>query len=617
MLTGNQLRQKYLDFFVARGHKVLPSAPIVLANDPTTLFTGSGMQPMMPYLLGQPHPLGTRLTDSQKSFRAGDIEEVGDNRHDTFFEMLGNWSLGDYFKNEQLPWFFEFLTRELGLDPQKLYVTVFIGDEKNGVGKDLESIQIWTRLFQSVGINAKAVDLDTEDNAYQVGMQDGRIFAFGVKKNWWARNGAVPSTMPAGEPGGPDSEVFYDFGTPHDPKYGPMCHPNCDCGRFMEIGNSVFMLYQKQTDGSLKELSQKNVDFGGGFERILAATNHDPDIFKTDLFWPIIKNIEELTGKKYADESTAMRIITDHLKGSVMMISEGLEPSNKQQGYVLRRLLRRAGLKVFRLRPDFKITDFDKLISPIFDMYEGSYLDTQKDFDRVSGVIRNEIEKFERTVNKGLKLLEKIEKIDGKVAFDLLSTYGFPWELTLELAKEKGQQPDRDEFESEFKKHQQVSRTASAGMFKGGLADHSEVVTKYHTATHLLHQALRDTLGLSVHQAGSNLTGERLRFDFTYDKALTPDELKKVEDTINQKIEADLPVTVTTMNYEDAIKSGALAFFKEKYPPQVTVYQIGDFSKELCGGPHVAHTGEIGKIKIVKQESLGSSLRRIYLAKTS
>jgi len=592
MLSGNQLRQKYLDFFVAHGHKIIPSAPIVLANDPTTLFTGSGMQPMMPYLLGAPHPLGTRLTDSQKCFRAGDIEEVGDNRHQTFFEMLGNWSLGDYFKGEQLAWIWEFYTSQLGLPKENLHVSLFAGNDR--VGRDEESAQIWQKL----------------------GVSHDHIHYYDAKKNWWSRSG-TPDQMPVGEPGGPDSEVFYDFGTPHDPKFGESCHPNCDCGRFLEIGNSVFMLYQKQTDGSLKELVQKNVDFGGGLERILAAIHHDPDVYKTDLFWPIIEKIETLTKLKYSDNSSAMRIICDHLKGSVMMIAEGLEPSNKQQGYLLRRLLRRAAFKVFRMKPEAKSADFDAIIETIFAVYEGVYLDASKDFDRVSNVIKLEIEKFQRTVNKGLKVLEKIDQIDGKVAFDMLSTYGFPWELTLELAKEKKQVVNRDQFEAEFKKHQDTSRTASTGMFKGGLADHSEVVTQYHTATHLLHQALRDVLGTSVHQAGSNLTAERLRFDFTYDKALAPEELQKVENTVNEKIERDLPVTATAMPYDAAIKSGALAFFKEKYPDQVTVYTIGDYSRELCGGPHVGHTSEIGKIKIVKQESLGSSLRRLYLTKVS
>lgn len=613
MLSASELRQKYLDFFKDRGHVVIPSAPIVLGNDPTTLFTGSGMQPMMPYLLGQAHPLGKRIVDSQKSFRSQDIEEVGDNRHQTFFEMLGNWSLGDYFKAEQLPWFFEFLTKEVGLDPDRLYVTVFIGDQSMGVPKDAESVKIWQDLFRQVGIEAKEVELDTEEEGSRVGMQGGRIFSYGVKKNWWARNGAIPSTMPEGEPGGPDSEVFYDFGTPHDEKYGSHCHPNCDCGRFLEIGNSVFMQYQKQPDGSLKELDQKNIDFGGGLERTLAALYNDPDVFKTDLFLPIIKKIESLTATKYTDHAPSMRIITDHLKGAVMMISEGLEPSNKLQGYVLRRLLRRAALKVYLLKPDFQASDLADIVEIVFDMYDQVYLDKEKDLERIREVVKQEIEKFQKTLSRGLRELNKLAAIDGRVAFDLLSTFGFPWELTLELAAEKGQVVDRSQFETEFKKHQDLSRSASAGLFKGGLADKSEVVTKYHTATHLLQQALRDCLGDHVHQSGSNITSERLRFDFTHDKALTKEEADKVEQIINQKIEADLPVTTTTSTYEEAISSGALAFFREKYPEKVTVYHIGDYSRELCGGPHVSHTGQIGKIKIAKQESLGSSLRRLYL----
>lgn len=611
-MTGNQLRDLYLQFFRERGHAVIPSAPIVLANDPTTLFTSSGMQPMMPYLLGQNHPLGARLADSQKSFRSGDIEEVGDNRHTTFFEMLGNWSLGDYFKKEQLPWFWEFLTTKVGLDPQKLYVTVFSGDEQNRIPKDQESIEIWQQIFASSGINASYLELHTEEAGYQQGMGESRIFGFNAAKNWWSRAG-VPSNMPAGEPGGPDSEVFYDFGTPHDPKFGKHCHPNCDCGRFMEIGNSVFMLYQKQSDGSIKELSQKNVDFGGGFERILAAKNNHPDVFLTDLFYPVIKSLQEITGKTYQDNLTSFRIIVDHFKGSVMMISEGLEPSNKQQGYLLRRLLRRASLKLFKLKDNFDTKDLSLLIKPIFDLYEGVYLDTDKDLDRVVLVIKQEVEKFRVTLQKGLKVLEKADQIDGKLAFGLLSTYGFPWELTLEIAQEKNQKPNRKAFETEFKKHQDLSRSSSTGMFKGGLADHSETVTKYHTATHLLQKALRDILGDHVHQAGSNLTGERLRFDFTHPTSLTTQELERVENLVNQYVDENLPVTFETLPYEEAIKSGALAFFKEKYPDHVTVYSIGQISKELCGGPHVSSTGQIGKIKVVKQESLGQSLRRLYL----
>ncbi|MBI1871825.1 alanine--tRNA ligase, partial [Candidatus Collierbacteria bacterium] len=586
------------------------SAPIVPQADSTTLFTGSGMQPLIPYLLGQPHPAGKRLVNSQKSFRAEDIEEVGDNRHTTFFEMLGNWSLGDYFKEAQLSWFWQFLTDEIKLDPQKLYVSVFIGDEENNIPADEETVAIWEGLFKEKGIEAKTIRLGSVEKASELGMQGGRIFYYDVRKNWWSRSG-IPSQMHDGEPGGPDSEVFYDFGTPHDLKYGKECHPNCDCGRFLEIGNSVFMQYQKQTNWTLKELPKKNVDFGGGLERIAAAANNDPDIFKTDLFWPIIEKIENLTAQKYQNHAPTMRIIADHLKAAVFMISEGLEPSNKQQGYVLRKLLRRAFLKLEQLGvPVNKATL--PIISSVREIYKESYL-SKIGLDKLEIVIRDEDEKFSKTMHRGMVYISKYPEITGKTAFNLFTTFGFPWELTLELAAEKGQEINRAEFEEEFKKHQDLSRKASAGMFKGGLADQSETVTKYHTATHLLQQALRDVLGNHVHQAGSNITGERLRFDFTHTKSLSPDEINKVEEIINEKINEDLTVTSTITPYEEAIKSGALAFFKEKYPEKVTVYQIGDYSKELCGGPHVTHTGEIGKIRIVKQESLGSGVRRIYL----
>lgn len=587
-MTGSELRQKYLNFFQEKGHIIIPSAPIVLNGDPTTLFTGSGMQPMMPYLLGATHPSGKRLADSQKSFRAGDIDEVGDNRHTTFFEMLGNWSLGDYFKKEQLSWFFEFLTKEVGLDKNKIHVSVFEGVDN--IPKDDESVQIWKSL----------------------GVEESHIHYYGVKKNWWARNGAVPSTMPKGEPGGPDSEVFFDFGTPHDPDFGGSCHPNCDCGRFMEIGNSVFMLYQKQEDGSLKELSQKNVDFGGGLERILAAANNDPDVFKTDLFTPIIKKLEELTNTSYDKNSKAMRIIADHLKGAVMMASEGLEPSNKQQGYVLRRFLRRAAVKMQELNPQL-INEFSDLVKVIFDIYP-NYL-PEDSFAKVVSVINTEMNKFQKTLDRGLHEIEKTpsNEIDANFAFNLFQSFGFPFEITKELAVKKGVDLSDEDFAKLMSGHQNSSRSSSAGMFKGGLADHSEAVTKYHTATHLLQKALRQVLGDQVHQAGSNLTNERLRFDFNYDKALTPQEIEKVEVLINQKITDDLPVTKEVVPYKQAIDKGALAFFKEKYPEMVTVYTIGDFSSELCGGPHVTSTGQIGKIKVVKQESLGSSLRRVYI----
>ena len=594
MLMANQLRQKYLDFFENRGHKIISSAPIVSEGDSTTLFTSSGMQPLVPYLLGVPHPAGVRLVNSQKCIRTQDIEEVGDDRHTTFFEMLGNWSLGDYFKKEQLTWIWEFFTEEVGLSREKLHVTLFEGNDQ--VGRDEESARIWRKL----------------------GVPDDHIHYYDAKKNWWSRSGA-PDQMPAGEPGGPDSEVFYDFGTPHDPKFGAECHPNCDCGRFLEIGNSVFMQYQKQADGSLKELSQKNVDFGGGLERILAASHQNPDIFSTDIFLPIIKEVENFTGKKYIDHASEMRVIADHIKAATFMIYEGLEPSNKQQGYVLRRLIRRSAVKMYQLGGGLTPM-FSSICKAVFDVYNSNYnnLDTQR-WLQVSQSIDVEMDRFAKSLDKGLKKWDKAgpDQRNALLAFNLHQTYGFPVEITQELFQQKGGSLNIEEFSSINSQHQDLSRTAAAGFFKGGLADHGEVVTQYHTATHLLHQALRDILGDKVHQAGSNLTSERLRFDFTYDKPLTTEELRRVEDIVNEKITDNLSVKVTTLPYDEAIQSGALAFFKEKYPDQVTVYTIGTFSKELCGGPHVSATGEIGKIKIVKQESLGSSLRRIYLTKVS
>jgi alanyl-tRNA synthetase len=596
MITSQELRQAYLDFFVEKGHALIPSASLVPENDPTTLFTSSGMQPLVPYLLGQPHPKGTRIVDSQKSFRSQDIEEVGDNRHTTFFEMLGNWSLGDYFKKEQLAWFYEFLTKVVKLPADRLFVTVFEGN--NEVPRDEESAQIWQKL----------------------GIPKERIFYYPAKKNWWSRSGE-PSMMPPGEPGGPDSEVFFEFNEiHHDPKFGDTCHPNCDCGRFMEIGNSVFMQYQKQADGSLKELSQKNVDFGGGLERILAAINNDPDIFKTDLFTAIIDTIESATSKKYTDTqyTGAMRIISDHLKAATFLIDAGITPSNKTQGYVLRRLIRRSVVKLHQLGVGESAAKVGAdVVTAVGQTYQDVYLDINTpEFNLIKNILIDEIDKFEHTLKKGLKIFEKTPVVTGKVAFDLLQTYGFPWELTLELAAERGQQVNKAEFETEFKKHQDLSRTASKGLFRGGLADHSVETTKLHTATHLIHQALRHTLGTHVHQEGSNITVERLRFDFSHPTSITPEQITTIETEVNQQIQANLPVTKTIENKEAALKSGAMAFFREKYPDEVSVYTIGDpksfYSKELCGGPHVTHTGEIGGIKITKQESIGAGKRRLY-----
>ncbi len=580
-----------MDFFKSKGHKEIPSASLVPENDPTTLFTSSGMQQLIPYLKGQAHPEGKRLTDSQPCFRSQDIEEVGDNRHTTFFEMLGNWSLGDYFKKDQLTWFWEFLTQELKLDPDKLYVSYFEGDDQ--IPEDTETKNIWQEL----------------------GIPENHIYAYGTKKNWWSRSG-TPEEMPAGEIGGPDSEVFYEFTQiEHDPKYGEKCHPNCECGRFLEIGNSVFIQYEKQENGTFKELPQKNVDFGGGLERITAVSVNEPDIFKIDLFWPIIGKIEELSKKNYSDpnEQNPMRIIADHIKAAFFLIESGVQPSNKLQGYILRRLLRRVMVKLNLYTKDQR-PFLGELIDAVAEIYRATSYFPEQGEELVKQVVWEELAKFERALAQGLKEIEKIENITGKLAFDLFQTYGFPLELTEELAKEKGLEIDREEFRQEFEKHKELSRTASAGMFKGGLGEQSEVTTKYHTATHLLHAALRKVLGEHVQQKGSNITAERLRFDFSQPEKVSEEQLKEVENLVNEQIQKDLPVTSEVMDKEDALKSGALGFFTEKYGDKVTVYTIGDFSKEICGGPHVNNTKELGNFKIIKEESAGAGVRRIYAA---
>ncbi|PWU23312.1 alanine--tRNA ligase [Candidatus Cerribacteria bacterium 'Amazon FNV 2010 28 9'] len=616
-MTGNDLRTKYLKFFESKQHTIIPSSPLVPENDPSTLFTSSGMQPLVPYLLGQPHPQGTRLVDSQKCFRSQDIEEVGDNRHDTFFEMLGNWSLGDYFKKEQLTWVFEFLTKELQLNPGRLFVTVFAGNES--VPRDEESIEIWKGLFASVGMDASVVD-----NCEKNGMSNGRIFTYSEKKNWWSRSG-VPAVMPAGEPGGPDSEMFFDCGEElhlheNSPFKNLPCHVNCDCGRFFEIGNSVFMQYKKGEDGVLHELEHKNVDFGGGIERLLAAVNDTHDMFKIDVFWPIIQKLESFCDKKYGESeqvNKSFQIVADHIRAAVMLAADGVVPSNKAQGYFSRRLVRRAIRYAQMIGIEGNL--FDELVDVVANMYEEPYPSVKRQAESVKEILKTEEQKFKKTLNKGLKEIEKIESLNGEIAFKLFETYGFPLELTQEIAIERGQVVDKTQFEAEFVKHRELSRTASVGMFKGGLADHSEVTTKYHTATHLLQAALRKVLGTHVGQKGSNITVERMRFDFSHPQALTKDEIQQVENQINDWIAQNLPVTVATMSKEDALKSGAIAFFIEKYPETVTVYTIGKdpvtdwISKELCGGPHVTHTGEIGKVEITKEQAVSAGVRRIYV----
>ena len=570
MVTSNEVREKYLKFFEKRGHVIIPPAPLVLENDPTTLFTSSGMQPLVPYLMGQKHELGMRLVDSQPAIRTIDIDEVGDNRHLTYFEMLGNWSLGEYFKDEQLSWIWEFLTKELKLSPMKLYVSIFEGT--SDVPKDTESYGLWKKL----------------------GVKKDHIFKFGVEKNWWSRSG-TPDAMPIGEIGGPDSEIFFDFGKElklHEKSEykNKNCQPNCDCGRFLEIGNSVFIQYKKNEKGELEELPQKNVDFGGGLERITAALNNDPDIFKTDIFLPIIEKLEKVTGKKYEQEKKNFRIIADHLRASEALINAGVVPSNKMHGYILRRLIRRIATKTNNL----------ELITN-------------------NKIILDEVSKFKLSLENGIKEIKKIlerseDKITGKIAFDLYQSYGFPLELTVELFKEKGQEVNLEEFRKEFEKHKDASRSTSKGMFRGGLEDHGEETTKLHTATHLLHAALRKVLGDSVAQQGSHITADRLRFDFSYPEKLTEDQITKVFDLISKKIDEDLPVTFIETTPEEAIKMGALHFFAEKYGEKVKMYSIGDFSREICGGPHVTSTKLVGDVRMIKQEKIGSGIIRIYLA---
>jgi alanyl-tRNA synthetase len=597
-ITHFKLRELFSQFLAERGHKETPAISLVPKDDPTTLFTGSGMQQFVPYLLGEVHPLGTRLYNIQRCVRAQDIEEVGDNRHDSFFEMMGNWSLGDYFKKEQLSWFFLFLTDKLGIKPEKLYVTVFRGEGK--LPKDGDAIEIWKEVFKSVGIDARVGE---------------RIFEYDAKKNWWSRAG-IPDNMPAGEPGGPDSEVFYEFTQiPHNTRFGEKCHPNCDCGRFLEIGNSVFMQYKKMPDGTFQNLPKQNVDFGGGLERFIMAVENNPDMFATSLYLPIIKEIEKITRQSYEKEEDkpAMRIISDHLKASVFLIKDGVLPTNKEQGYVLRRLLRRLTVKLRTLLGTLpSAVDVAAISKIILKMYEGIYFNVVNDSPLVKKTIEEEIKRFSQSLEKGLKEIQKLETVSGKDAFNLYQSFGFPLEVTEELLREKGKLVDKKQFYDEFQKHRELSRSQSAGKFKGGLADNSQQVFKYHTATHLLHQALFDVLGSDIRQEGSNITGERLRFDYYSTHKPDESQIRQIEQIVNEKIKEELPIEFKIMPKNEAEKLGAKSFFREKYPDMVKVYFIGNYSKEFCGGPHVQNTAKIGSITIFKTEKIGSNMYRIY-----
>ena len=574
-----EIREKYLNFFKQHGHKVIPSAPLIPENDPSVLFTTAGMQPLVPYLLGEKHPEGKRLTDYQKCLRTNDIEEVGDNRHLTYFEMLGNWSLGDYFKEESIKMSFEFLTKELQIPVEKLSVTCFAGDKD--CPKDEVSANAWKK----------------------VGIPEERIYFYGKDDNWWI----------AGEEGpcGPDTEMFYDTGKP---ACGPDCQPSCDCGKYVEIWNNVFMEYFKDKNGYSK-LKQQNVDTGLGLERMTFVLQGKETPFDTELFSPVMDKLKEL---QKVDIIESRRIIAEHLRSSMMIISDGGRPSNIDRGYVLRRLIRRLIRHLNKLQID--LNELTNLIEINVENLKEMYPDLEKNKDIIKSVIIEEKDKFVKTLAHGEREFEKevkrlkeqnVETIPGAIVFRLYDTYGFPPEVTKELAQENGFKVDLKEFEELFKKHQEKSRQGAEHKFKGGLADQNEKTIAYHTATHLLHQALRTVLGDHVKQSGSNITEERLRFDFTHPQKMTKEEIQKVEDLVNEQIQRNLDVTCEEMSYEDAKKSGAIGLFTDKYGDKVKVYTIGNFSKEICGGPHVSNTKGMGTFKIKKEESSSSGIRRI------
>lgn len=574
-----EIRNKFLEFFKKHNHTIIPSAPLIPENDPSVLFTTAGMQPLVPYLLGEKHPGGKRIADYQKCVRTVDIDSVGDNRHLTYFEMLGNWSLGDYFKKEAIAMSYKFLTEELGIDPEKLSVTCFAGDAD--APKDIEAFEAWKNA----------------------GIPEERIYFYGKEDNWWI----------AGEEGpcGPDTEMFLDTGKP---ACSENCQPSCNCGKYVEIWNNVFMEYYKSKDG-IKKLEQKNVDTGLGLERMAMLLQKVETPFDTELFKPVMEELEKL---EKIDDIKSRRIVVEHLRSSIMIIADGGRPSNIDRGYVLRRLIRRMTRHMSKLQIDLEnISDLiDLTINNLNEMYPE--LQTKRDI--IKNVIIEEKDKFIKTLGHGEKEFEKVinkleqenkNVIDGKTIFKLYETYGFPPEITADLAQEKGYKIDLTEFDKLFKEHQEKSRLGSEQKFKGGLAEQNEITTAYHTATHLLHQALRNVLGDHVKQSGSNITTERLRFDFSHPEKMTPEQIKQVEDIVNEQIKRDLNVVSEEMPLEEAKKSGAIGLFENKYGDTVKVYTIGDFSKEICGGPHVKHTGELGHFKIKKEESSSAGIRRI------
>ncbi len=575
-----EIRNKYLNFFKRHGHNVIPSAPLIPENDPSVLFTTAGMQPLVPYLLGEKHPEGTRLTDFQKCVRTNDINEVGDNRHLTYFEMLGNWSLGDYFKEESVAMSYELLTKELGIPAEKISVTCFAGDED--CPKDTVTAECWKKA----------------------GLPEERIYFFGKDDNWWI----------AGEEGpcGPDTEMFYDTGKE---KCSEGCNPSCGCGKYVEIWNNVFMEYLKTSDGKYQKLKQQNVDTGLGLERMAMLLQGKKTPFEIEIFKPVMDKLEEL---EKVDDIASRRIVAEHLRSSMMIILDGGIPSNVDRGYILRRLIRRMTRRLRKLQID--TNQISTLIDISIDAQKELYPELETNKERIKTVIIEEINKFEKTLERGEREFNKIvnklktenkDTISGQDLFTLYETYGFPPEVTQDLAEEQGIKIDNTEFDRLFKEHQEKSRMGSEQKFKGGLSGNGEMETKYHTATHLLNAALKQVIGKDVHQKGSNITPERMRFDFSCDHKLTDEEKKQVEDLVNKWINEDLPVKIEEMSKEDAIKSGAECMFIEKYPDIVTVYSIGDVSKELCGGPHVKNTKVLGTFKIKKEEACSAGVRRI------
>ena len=574
-----EIRNKYLNFFKKHGHAIIPSAPLIPENDPSVLFTTAGMQPLVPYLLGEKHPEGTRLTDYQKCVRTNDIDEVGDNRHLTYFEMLGNWSLGDYFKEESIAMSYEFLTKELGIPSEKLSVTCFAGDED--CERDMKVYECWRKA----------------------GIPDERIYFFGKEDNWWI----------AGEEGpcGPDTEMYYDTGKP---KCSPECNPACGCGKYIEIWNNVFMEFYKDKNG-YRKLEQKNVDTGLGLERMAMILQGKETPFEIEVFEPVMKELEKL---QKVDSIESRRIVAEHLRSSIMIINDGGRPSNVDRGYILRRLLRRMTRHMNKL--EINLDELSKIIDISIDSLKELYPELQKNRDTIKQIIIAEKDKFMKTLQKGEKEFEKVanrtknnnkEVIDAQAVFNLYETYGFPPEMTEELAKENGLKVDMENYQKLFEEHQAKSRMGSEAKFKGGLASTGEMEVKYHTATHLLNAALKKVLGDHVHQKGSNITPERLRFDFSHNAKMTDEEKKQVEDLVNEYIKQDIKVERLEMSKEEALKLGAEAMFLDKYGDEVTVYKIGDVSLELCGGPHVERTGVLGTFKIKKEEASSSGVRRI------